>query len=298
MFFKRIENKQRSRFGTLWTDRTNAEALAREKLRKRKISEQDFQDLLFWFENGYLVKSNACDPDLLDQIQAAIHEAARSGSRQVTFWDAAGKHQVEARPEHLMKAEAKLLDVHSTIPAVQDVIFSEPIVRFLNLVFGEAALAFQTLYFERGSEQGAHQDTAFVYVDHPLDLAATWIALEDIAPGTGELFYFPGSHRLPDRIFASGTKSLLPGDPAAADYTANLIARCRELGLEEQRFLPKRGDVLFWTADLVHGGSPRTTNNTRRSLVTHYCPSSRRPPYGGQIQPRPAPRGQFLLSQT
>ena len=45
------------------------------------------------------------------------------------------------------------------------------------------------------------------------------------------------------------------------------------MGLEERTFLPKKGDVLIWSADLAHGGSPATDPSlTRKSLVGHYCP--------------------------
>jgi hypothetical protein len=46
------------------------------------------------------------------------------------------------------------------------------------------------------------------------------------------------------------------------------------------RFAPRRGDVLIWSADLVHGGSSEMDpDSTRRSLVTHYCPVDREPEY-------------------
>jgi hypothetical protein len=43
------------------------------------------------------------------------------------------------------------------------------------------------------------------------------------------------------------------------------------LGLEEQRFLARRGDLFIWHALLLHGGS-RICNPdlTRQSMVTHY----------------------------
>ena len=37
-------------------------------------------------------------------------------------------------------------------------------------------------------------------------------------------------------------------------------------------FAAKRGDVLIWHADLVHGGNPVSRSITRKSVVTHYCP--------------------------
>lgn len=45
------------------------------------------------------------------------------------------------------------------------------------------------------------------------------------------------------------------------------------MGLEQKTFRPRKGDVLIWSADLVHGGSPVTDPSlTRKSLVGHYCP--------------------------
>jgi hypothetical protein len=40
-----------------------------------------------------------------------------------------------------------------------------------------------------------------------LQFAASWIALEDVQPGAGELFYYVGSHRLPDHLYAGSHKN-------------------------------------------------------------------------------------------
>jgi ectoine hydroxylase-related dioxygenase (phytanoyl-CoA dioxygenase family) len=270
-----------SSFGGLWTDRVDAPALARDRLRAGRLAAREFDDVVFWIANGYVIKERAIDDRLIDRVQADIFTAAREGSREVTFWDERGKHQKTATFDDLAKTEAKLLDVHATLASVQRAIFHGDVGRFLEIVFDGPALAFQSLYFEHGSEQGLHQDTAFVYVDEPLAFVASWIALEDVEPGAGELIYYPGSHRLPDAVYAGGTKALRAGDPAMHTYTDDLTARCIQAGLSERRFLPRRGDVLFWAADLAHGGARRSTPATRRSLVTHYCPIGRRPPYAG-----------------
>jgi len=34
-----------------------------------------------------------------------------------------------------------------------------------------------------------------------MEFAASWIALEDIQPGSGELEYYKGSHKLDDYVF-------------------------------------------------------------------------------------------------
>jgi phytanoyl-CoA hydroxylase len=52
------------------------------------------------------------------------------------------------------------------------------------------------------------------------------------------------------------------------------------MGLEQRTFLPKQGDVVIWSADLAHGGSPVTDPLlTRRSIVGHYCPNRVEPFY-------------------
>jgi hypothetical protein len=44
-----------------------------------------------------------------------------------------------------------------------------------------------------------------------------------------------------------------------------------ENGLKPEYFLAKRGDVLIWHANLLHGGSPRqNTLRTRKALVCHF----------------------------
>jgi ectoine hydroxylase-related dioxygenase (phytanoyl-CoA dioxygenase family) len=49
------------------------------------------------------------------------------------------------------------------------------------------ALAFQSLYFRWGSRQDIHQDTVFVKVSSPMEMVASWVALEDIQTDSGEL---------------------------------------------------------------------------------------------------------------
>jgi ectoine hydroxylase-related dioxygenase (phytanoyl-CoA dioxygenase family) len=193
----------------------------------------------------------------------------------------------ELRGEH-----CKLVDLYARSPAALEVALHANVQRFLRLVFEDAPLLFQSLSFERGSEQPAHQDTAYVVVTPPLEFAAAWIALEDVRPGSGELFYVPGSHRLEDHVFRGGGKNWSKerdGVEAQARYQAALLERSAARGLARETFLPKKGDVLFWSADLVHGGSPILERGlTRKSLVCHYCPARARPSYASYQRERRA----------
>ena len=76
------------------------------------------------------------------------------------------------------------------------------------MIFDDSPLLFQSLSFEKGSQQGMHQDTAYIVVDSPLELAASWIALQDVEPGSGELMYYEGSHRLPEYLSSVASSSI------------------------------------------------------------------------------------------
>jgi len=202
---------------------------------------------------------------------------------KMTYWDATGHHYAPAAADLLHHKEAKVLDLHTRLESARDLIFAPAILDFLTDIFQDDAVAFQSLYFENGSQQGCHQDTAFVYVEPPYQFAASWIALEDILPGTGELFYYPGSHRMDDLIFAQDTKALRPGDPDGPGYSASLEEILTAQGLHRELLHIPQGTALMWSADLVHGGAPIQTPHTRRSLVTHYAPKHAVIPY----QPHP-----------
>jgi ectoine hydroxylase-related dioxygenase (phytanoyl-CoA dioxygenase family) len=289
-----------SPFGGFWTDTREALVELQSAVHDRTVDAAEAELLKFWIANGYAVIPGVLDATSIKRVQSAIDTAIDTGSRQMTYWDKSGKHEGPARRDQLAAAECKVIDVHANLPAVQEAIFAPKLARFFELVMRSKATAFQTLYFENGSEQGFHQDTAFVYVDPPLEFVASWIALEDIQAGSGELIYFPGSHRLPDLLFGNPpSKAMPPGDPAGADYSARLSDRSLAAGLAQASFLPKAGDALIWAADLVHGGSARKQQRTRRSLVTHYCPIHRQPPYASHGGTRvDLPNGHRILSLT
>ena len=54
------------------------------------------------------------------------------------------------------------------------------------------------------------------------------------------------------------------------------LRMCEERGLETKTFMAKKGDVLIWHADLMHGGAPiQDLERTRKSLVAHFMPLRR-----------------------
>ena len=141
--------------------------------------------------------------------------------------------------------------------------FADAVAEFLGLIFEAKTFASQTLGFLRGSAQEGHQDSAYVPYTIPRQFAATWAALEDVTIGAGELFYYPGSHRFDDFIYKDHYKSVheahrMTGESPAREqierHVHSLEERAAQRGIPKMPFAAKKGDVLVWHADLVHGG--------------------------------------------
>ncbi len=271
----------RSLHGGLWPDRVDAEQLLDERLARAQMDDRQaalFQD---WMRDGFVVLEGAVEPAQIEAVEAAL-ESTWSGVHpraHVEYWKDGNQLIEPVQPEH-RALMAKLLDLHAFDERVRQAIFSPRALEFLNLLFERAPMAFQTLTFQRGTEQPIHQDTAYVIVDKPMELVGSWLALEDVVRGSGELEYYVGSHRLPEFDWGSDTKGMPAGHPEHDRWMAWLHEQAAELGLERRSFCPKRGDLLLWHADLAHGGTPvHLSDATRRSLVTHYCPVDRAPGY-------------------
>jgi hypothetical protein len=75
--------------------------------------------------------------------------------------------------------------------------------------------------------------------------------------------------RLPEYLFSGKYKhwnAKRDGEQQPAEWHASLYENAQRMGLDEKTFVPSKGDVLIWSADLAHGGSPVSDPSlTRRS---------------------------------
>jgi ectoine hydroxylase-related dioxygenase (phytanoyl-CoA dioxygenase family) len=135
---------------------------------------------------------------------------------------------------------------------------------------------FQTITCHKGSQQGAHSDSIHM-TTYPIGyLTAAWIAFEDIHPDCGPLVYYPGSHRLP-YVFSKDV-GIGHDDFKArgyAEYHDKYEPKIRDViaenNLEPHYFHAKKGDVLIWHANLIHGGSMRRDLSlSRKAVVCHF----------------------------
>ncbi len=176
-------------------------------------------------------------------------------------------------PEH-ERLGNRIQDAWQHSAAVRSLATAPEIMTTLRDLYGREPIPFQTLNFRQGSEQRAHSDVVhFNSMPHRF-LAGVWVALEDVSEslGNGPLFYYPGSHRLPiielhDLGVAGGYRGRDARYAVYEDFVEELMATAE---LPRVVIEAKRGDVLIWSANMVHGGLPITTpGSTRQTQVTH-----------------------------
>jgi hypothetical protein len=263
---------------TLWTDTPYAMQRVAGLFEAGEITEAERDDLAHFIEHGWLLWRGAIEPRLIDRFAADIASHHRHQGKFLTT-----NHRAN-RPGLIPSGTASdrfesLFDLYVNLPSARDVCLHQRISRFLSLVFDTKPVACQQLLFQRSNGHRVHQDTSVVAIEDPMLLAASWIALEDVAEGSGELAFYDRSHRLPHYLFKDGTKRTNFGEDDQDLYTTELDAACRRNGMSYERLLAKKGDVFFWTADLVHRSHPRTLpdDTSRLSCVTHYHPTTTQP---------------------
>jgi phytanoyl-CoA hydroxylase len=272
-----------SNFGGLWVDRRDPHGVA---ARLHGIADPARRAAMASFiQDGFAILPGAVDHDLIEAYLLEFRRAAALDRYLLMAGVDGGRQWYDSAKS--LQPGARILDTGMLLPHGLDLMFAPRIHAFLTELFDQPPLAMQNLHFEVGSTQTVHRDTAFVVVaGAPLRLAASWIALEDIGPGTGELIYYPGGHRITEFLYkdaegraAKHWSGAGDRDTANAAHQKYLAQEAARLGLRLSSFRAKKGDALIWHADLPHGGGPISRPATRRSLVTHYCPLSDTPNY-------------------
>ena len=264
----------------LWLDQPDAHEQIEARRSADVLSAQEAQKLHGFVDDGYIAVSLGLDEAFCDALDGEIGALwqQRPADLAVSPIGSAGPTSFPDFNGPVRARGYRIPDLHSHSARARDLYLHPDLFRLVELIFDEPALAFQSLYFEYGSTQGAHRDPMFVSTNPPLNLCATWIALEDIHSDSGPLRYVPGSHRLPWFEFAPGTIACGHQVPREkfTDFGLSLHHHMREQGLEWRTLTCKRGDAFIWHAGLVHGGDEiKNPERTRKSFVVHYSTAAR-----------------------
>ncbi|HTW54826.1 MAG TPA: phytanoyl-CoA dioxygenase family protein [Stellaceae bacterium] len=268
-----------SPFSPLWIDKKGADAQAVRRLKQGLINEEEFDLVSGFIANGYCIIENAIDGELID---AYLREVEEMFDTRPDMWVTEGPEIKRLGEAQVNRALTKVLDTYMVTRRSLLMAFAPKLRRALEIIFGEPAAVHQGLHFQVGSTQAIHQDTAYVVVKPALALAAAWVALEDVRPGSGELMYYRGSHRFDDFFYGEGRhwNTEAHGHDLHNHHLAWLHQEALRLDRRLEYFWPKKGTLLIWHSDLAHGGAPIVNPAyTRKSIVFHYCPASARPAY-------------------
>ena len=239
-----------------WLDRPDAASALAADPGLERFPEPIRESIRSWPEEGYAVLESFFAPELIDQINVEIAEQLEHGKLGFNL----GGDRVRNVFKRCPSAGQALTD-----PQLTDV---------LSYLLGRDVGIWQSISFFRGSRQGAHSDAFHMTTAPPGNLIVIWIALEDVSADSGPVFYVPGTHKLKeivteDLALTNGSKLFV--SDKTQPYYERIKQQVRESGRQPVRFLAKKGDVLIWHSNLLHGGGPITNpESTRRSLVAHY----------------------------
>ncbi len=271
-----------------WFDGPDAEG---EIADRAQGDTRDEQILSSWVRHGYAVVDEVVPHDeidaMLDDLDGLFTAAAAlPGLEFCDLEFGTDGHRVTIDHQQLLaySTEDRLAArsrsnwrVHAFVEqsAAADTVRSNPeLRRIASMILGVPSTATYSINFHNGSRQDLHQDSCVFHLGVPNLIVGAWVACEDIAEGSGPLVYYPGSHQ--DPLFAEfddypQTNLRTASDSTAQRYSQAMVAEAERF--EEQRFIARKGDVLFWHGMLIHGGAPITTPGlTRKSLVLHFVP--------------------------
>src|SRR5687768_4224292 len=128
--------------------------------------------------DGFVLLDGVADPETIDRIVSEIEplfdEPVAVEQRRVQdAWDRG------ASTVRVLASDARVLQV-------------------LRFLYDREPIPFQTLNFRYGSQQRGHADSMHFSSLPPRYMCGVWIALEDVDASNGPLFYYPGSHKLPE----------------------------------------------------------------------------------------------------
>jgi len=213
------------------------------------------EPLLSWSEKGYVILKNFFSEEEVDSCNASIQNLIES--KKVKF-------------RYINKV---MFAIHHS-EVIKNMGIDKRLLTVLNTLLGKKVQLFQSINFLQGSQQRTHSDSIHMTTFPYGNLIAVWIALEDIEANSGPLHYYPGSHKLPyvmNRQFDNiGTKYKL-GDKSYVDYENHIEEVIEKNNFEKEVFLAKKGDILIWHANLLHGGEEVIDKkSSRKSMVFHY----------------------------
>lgn len=175
----------------------------------------------------------------------------------------------------------RIVNLQSTLTSAANLFAFNKAVPILDSLFDAESVLYTSLFFEIGSEQELHRDTPYFWTNPPYKYFGVWVALEDIDGENGCLEVVPYSHKVPEENRAELYKKFYsdPADVLQFDmkmwnyYQTEVMANSAKLGFHKIEVPVKKGDVIVWHPQTLHGGKCIIDQNrSRLSVAMHVTP--------------------------
>jgi hypothetical protein len=237
-----------------WLDENSLKEIALENQTFQSFPKHIQESIIDWSEDGYAILPGYFAKQA-DEVNRTIKEKLKSGDLKFRYGN-------------------KIMFAMNQSELIKKMGTDDLMTKILDFLLGKEVKLFQSINFIEGSKQRAHSDIVHMTTFPQGYLIAIWIALEDIKEEQGALFYYPGSHKLPYLLnddFNHGSSYYRLGNNAYKVYEDKVEEEIKKNGLQKKVLEAKKGDVLIWHANLLHGGSAITKpGSTRKSMVFHY----------------------------
>lgn len=223
-------------------------------LKTKKLSPEEEEIVRSYNKNGYLIIKNCIDTELVDQTLS----------------------ELQADPNLFSYKKPRAVQLWRKMKGVQKIATNPKVLQTLELLYGREPIPFQTLNFKYGSRQKPHSDSIHFHSLPERFMCGVWVALEDINPQSGPVTYYPGSHKLPvfdyqDISSEFRPASDLPDSFYYENYEPFIQKTMDAHGFSPEKLIINKGDLLIWSANIIHGGTAiENPNLTRWSQVNHY----------------------------
>lgn len=213
------------------------------------------RSLLAFYDNGYSIVHNYITTQKADTINNEIDKLLQSGELSFT------------------NGNKLMFAIHKS-EIIKAVGLDKNLMQLLDILMDGKTQLFQSINFLNGSQQKTHSDSIHMTTFPLGGLIGVWIALEDVGLENGALHYYPKSHKLPyymNSDYDNEGSFWKLGDKGYSQYEKMLAEKVAQLQLEKKIFTCKKGDMLIWHANILHGGEPHIdSSKTRKSIVFHY----------------------------
>ncbi|MCV6615114.1 MAG: phytanoyl-CoA dioxygenase family protein [Cellvibrionaceae bacterium] len=240
-----------------WFDRADAKQRLAAKAEKDPFVKEHLNNFNDFLDEGYMVVSGWLDDEFIDKLNSEMDDAV------------AKKIQ-----DYEIGSSQRIMGLHNRYQNINKLWRLPKVLQMLEHIFEDAPRPCQTLTYVYGSQQSYHQDTVHLTPFPAGYMCGVWVALEDIQAGSGELRVLKGSHRLP-RIYRETVDCPQVFNNQWDQFATTVDQKWQDMindnNFEEMSYLAKKGDILIWHENLMHGGSLRENiDQSRRSIVSHY----------------------------